>query len=94
MAGGTGRGIPGPVGAKGSLVALAGLLLGALLFAAPARVAAQRAAEAAGRVVRLTGADTISVTGAKVMLHKVARAVQGPVDSVTAGPRSKRWCHT
>ncbi len=70
-------------------MAFAGLLFGALLLAAPARVAAQRAAVASGRVIRLGEADTISVTGAKVMLHKVARAVQGPVDSVTAGPRGE-----
>ncbi len=36
----------------------------------------------AGIVVRPTGADTLPVPGARVVLHRVAEAEQGPVDSM------------
>ncbi len=54
-----------------------------LLSAAPAAppvLVAQ--AVAAGRVVRTSGADSIPVPGARVLLHRVGRSMQGPVDSV------------
>lgn len=37
---------------------------------------------AGGTVVRITAADTIAVPGAKVMLHRISRDRQGPIDSV------------
>jgi hypothetical protein len=38
----------------------------------------------AGRVVLPRGADTVPVPGARVMLHRVGRARQGPLDSASA----------
>ncbi len=60
------------------------LLLLALL---PATLRAQSVA--AGRVFRVTAKDTIPVPGARVVLHRVGRAVQGPIDSAIAGPRGE-----
>lgn len=37
---------------------------------------------AAGRVVRPGPADSVPLAGARVLLHRVARDVQGPIDSV------------
>ena len=39
----------------------------------------------AGVVVRPSGADTVPVTGARVVLHRVTQAEQGPVDSMPSG---------
>lgn len=89
IVGGLAGGIPCPQRATGSLVGLAGLTLGIWLVASPTDLHAQRAAVAAGRVVRLGETDTVSVPGAKVLLHRVGRAEQGPVDSVTAGSRGE-----
>jgi hypothetical protein len=36
----------------------------------------------AGRVVRVTGRDTVAAAGAIVVLHRVTPEVQGPVDSI------------
>ncbi len=41
-------------------------------------------AVAAGRVLRASGNDSIPVPGARVLLHRVGRGVQGPIDSLTA----------
>ncbi|HEY8106282.1 MAG TPA: hypothetical protein VIE46_09250 [Gemmatimonadales bacterium] len=41
---------------------------------------------AAGRVIR-TGADSLPAAGARVLLHRVGRGVQGPVDSVITDQR-------
>jgi hypothetical protein len=40
----------------------------------------------AGRVMRVAGGDTLPVGRVSVVLHKVSRAVQGPIDTVTADP--------
>ncbi len=53
--------------------------------AVPALAAGQSIA--AGRVVRTVGADSLPVVGARVLLHRVGRGVQGPVDSVIADRR-------
>lgn len=58
-------------------------LLGALLLLATP-LAAQTPAEVTGRVVRLTGADTVAVAGAGVVLHRVGQDTQGPLDSLPA----------
>jgi hypothetical protein len=52
-------------------------------------MAAQQSALTSGRVVRLRGADTLGLSGAKVILHRIGRNVQGPIDSLTAGPRGE-----
>jgi hypothetical protein len=39
-----------------------------------------------GIVVRPAGGDSVPVGGARVVLHRVAQAAQGPVDSVVTGP--------
>ncbi|HEV8356459.1 MAG TPA: hypothetical protein VGQ17_06780 [Gemmatimonadales bacterium] len=57
------------------------LLFAALTLLAPAARAQSRVA---GRVVRLSGGDTLPVPGAGVVLHRVARAAQGPVDTARA----------
>jgi len=44
---------------------------------------------AAGRILRITAGDTVPVPGARVVLHRVGRAVQGPVDSMVAGPNGQ-----
>jgi hypothetical protein len=66
----------------------AGLLLLALL-APDAPLHAQTRAIAAGRVLRVTAKDTTPVPGARVVLHRVGRVVQGPVDSTIAGKRGE-----
>jgi hypothetical protein len=40
----------------------------------------------AGVVVRPSDGDTVPVQGARVVLHRVGQAEQGPVDSVPSGP--------
>ncbi len=47
---------------------------------------AQAPVTAAGHVVRFTEEDTVGVPGLRVVLHRVGRAVQGPIDSTLAGP--------
>nr|MBA2626840.1 hypothetical protein [Gemmatimonadales bacterium] len=64
-------------------MALAGLAAGA-----PAAVAQVRV-QAGGRVVRLTGTDSVPAPGARVVLHRVGRQVQGPVDSAVADARGR-----
>jgi hypothetical protein len=49
--------------------------------------AAGAQAVAAGRVVRLSGSDSIPVAGVRVLLHRVGRAAQGPVDSILTDRR-------
>jgi hypothetical protein len=56
-------------------------LLSALL---PTLLSAQSSAIASGRVVRMTAHDTLPVAGAMVVLHRVGRERQGPMDSVHA----------
>src|ERR1051325_8029542 len=55
--------------------------LGGLLLLAP-RAGAQGLVS--GRVMRRAGADTVPVGGAVVVLHRVGRAAQGPVDTTVA----------
>jgi hypothetical protein len=52
-------------------------------------LAAQQTVVAGGRVVRVSGQDTIGIPAAKVILHRVGRAIQGPIDSTTAGRRGE-----
>ncbi|MBK7348860.1 MAG: hypothetical protein IPI92_03230 [Gemmatimonadetes bacterium] len=60
------------------------VLAGALLLG-PTVLAAQGTATAAGRVVREQGSDTIPVPAARVVLHRVGRDQQGPIDSLVTG---------
>ncbi len=55
-------------------------------LSSPGLLRAQSAAIVAGRVLRPRGSDTAGVAGARVVLHRVSRQVQGPIDSVFAGP--------
>jgi hypothetical protein len=70
----------------------AAALLAALLSPFPS-VAAQRPEPAgtrvAGRIVRVVAGDTLPVRGPAVVLHRVSRRAQGPLDTVatTAGGR-------
>lgn len=53
-----------------------------LTLLVPVTAAAQ--ARAGGRVVRITASDTTPVLGAKVMLHRIGRQAQGPIDSMVS----------
>ncbi len=57
-------------------------LLLIIVPAVPALAAGQSVA--AGRVVRTAGTDSLPVAGARVLLHRVGRGAQGPIDSVIA----------
>jgi hypothetical protein len=59
-----------------------GLPLALLTFLAAPLVAQS----VTGRVVRPSDGDTVPVPGARVVLHRVGQAEQGPVDSVPSGP--------
>lgn len=59
-------------------------LAGALLVTPATTLEGQQPVVAGGRVIRLSGRDTLPVAGAKVMLHRVAREQQGPIDSIIA----------
>lgn len=63
----------------------AGLLLAGLTATLPA----QQPATASGTVLRVGARDTIPVPGAVVVLHRIGRAVQGPIDSVRTDPRGR-----
>jgi len=65
------------------------IVSGLALAAGAGRLAAQQTTLAAGRVVRIDGADTTSLAGARVVLHRVARSLQGPIDSLLAGHRGE-----
>jgi len=60
-------------------------LLLRLAPAVPAVLAGQTVA--AGRVVRTSGSDSVPVPSARVLLHRVGRGVQGPIDSMIADRR-------
>ncbi|MEO8635202.1 MAG: hypothetical protein ABI587_07995 [Gemmatimonadales bacterium] len=65
-----------------------------LLHLLPGLLAAQQPAVVSGRVIRLSHGDTIAEAGARVVLHRIARAVQGPFDSTLTGARGEfgfRW---
>lgn len=59
-----------------------------ILVSLAAPLAAQQSV-AAGRVLRITGRDTLPVPRATVTMHRVGRDAQGPVDSTIAGPRGE-----
>jgi hypothetical protein len=41
----------------------------------------------AGRVIQIQGSDTVPLPGSRVVLHRIGRDVQGPIDSMLTGPR-------
>ncbi|MGH7656633.1 MAG: hypothetical protein ACREL6_00260, partial [Gemmatimonadales bacterium] len=53
-----------------------------LALAAPGMLAGQATATAAGRILRMTGTDSVPVGGMNVVLHSIAPGEQGPVDSI------------
>ena len=63
--------------------AAAALLL--LTALPPYRLTAQSAFTLAGRIVRVRGADSTGLAGARVVLHRIGMEAQGPVDSAPAG---------
>jgi hypothetical protein len=65
----------------------AALLL--VLVPGASRLEGQARTVAAGRVLRPSGKDTVGVAGARVVLHRVSRQAQGPIDSVLAGPQGE-----
>lgn len=60
-------------------------LFAAAALAAPAAAAGQGAVTASGRVLRVTETDSVPVPGALVVLHRVGRDRQGPIDSQRTG---------
>jgi hypothetical protein len=61
----------------------------ALLLAAwvpRARAQGPAPLQLAGRVVVVRGADTTGLAGQRVVAHRVATSVQGPIDSLASGP--------
>jgi hypothetical protein len=66
---------------------LLGAGLGGVLVLSAAAHGAVAQAVAAGRVLRTVAGDSIPVAGARVLLHRVGRAVQGPVDSTVTDRR-------
>ncbi len=44
---------------------------------------------AAGRVLRISGGDSVPVSAARVVLHRIGREVQGPIDSAVTEPRGR-----
>ena len=51
------------------------------LMVAPAMGSAQQPVRAEGRIVRLADGDSLPVPGTPVVLHRIGRDLQGPVDS-------------
>ncbi|MEZ4585718.1 MAG: hypothetical protein R2909_04865 [Gemmatimonadales bacterium] len=60
--------------------------LSLLLLGLPSALAAQGPAQVRGRVLATRGSDTVAVSGARVVLHHVGPATQGPIDSVVTTP--------
>ena len=67
------------------LCSLLVVLVSVVCVIPPALSAQTAAATVAGRVVRPRAADSLPVPGTRVLLHRVAGDVQGPVDSTLAG---------
>lgn len=63
----------------------AGLAAALVLLPGSWLVAQQPLARVAGRVVRIQGADTIPRALTRVVLHRVGRQAQGPIDSTLTG---------
>jgi hypothetical protein len=59
------------------------LLSAPALFSSIAPLRAQTPVRAEGHVVRMVGRDSVPEAQARVLLHRVGRAAQGPVDSTT-----------
>jgi hypothetical protein len=63
--------------------------MAALLPALVLAPAARAQVEAGGRIVRLVGADTVPVSGAPVVLHRVGSREQGPLDTTLTDPAGR-----
>ncbi len=66
----------------------------AWLLLVPSALVAQQPALVSGRVIRLTAGDTVPQAGARVVLHRIGRDVQGPLDSTSTGAHGDfrfRW---
>jgi hypothetical protein len=70
--------------------AAAGLALAAAALPVPVgRLHSQQTAISSGRLVRVSGTDTVGIRAATVVLHRVGRGAQGPIDSARTGPRGE-----
>ena len=49
----------------------------------------QAQARAGGRIVRLSGADTVAVPAVPVVLHRIGPRLQGPVDTAITDPQGR-----
>ncbi|HUG27757.1 MAG TPA: hypothetical protein VMK53_05605 [Gemmatimonadales bacterium] len=58
------------------------LLLLLVLVGAPSLAASQVPAEVIGQVVRRAGTDTLPVSAAGIVLHRIGQNTQGPIDSM------------
>jgi len=65
------------------------LLTHAILAAAAAAAQAPLATRVVGVVRRPTGRDTVPVAGARVVLHRIGRATQGPLDTTFTAPNGR-----
>jgi hypothetical protein len=70
--------------------AAAGLALAAAAFLVPVgRLHSQQTAITSGRLVRVSRTDTVAIRAATVVLHRVGRGAQGPIDSTRTGLRGE-----
>ncbi|MEO8199687.1 MAG: hypothetical protein ABI679_04115 [Gemmatimonadota bacterium] len=69
-----------------SLRSSAALFTAGMILCAAAPAVAQRPMVASGRVVKLEGSDSVAVGGVRLVLHRVGRSQQGPIDSTVSGP--------
>jgi hypothetical protein len=68
----------------------AGLALAAAVSLVPVgQLHAQQTAITSGRLVRVSRTDTVGIRAATVVLHRVGRGAQGPMDSARTGPRGE-----
>lgn len=63
------------------------VIAAALLALTPVAAGAQSLV--AGRVMRISGTDTVPVPRLPVVLHRVGQRAQGPIDTVVAGPAGR-----
>lgn len=62
------------------------LLVAGALVVVPRATKAQPRARVAGVLLRPSGTDAMAVANARVVLHRVGRATQGPIDTVLTSP--------
>jgi hypothetical protein len=84
------RAVRSPSGSAGARNASLPLLaVAAIAILTPIAPAAAQTATASGRVLLPRSTDTVAAPGVRVLLHRVGRQVQGPIDSATADPHGR-----